>query len=155
MDMVKYQVTFLLIGWVPNKKTSWMINWEIKSCGNHGSSTSKCHNVKVQDGMWTFEHDSLKKLLMSNVYPKNIPLAGHLYRLTMQKVPQILSKKISKSHLFPSKSDKNNTHWKEKYWFVTLELSSVKQIVINNRIRKLEIHQFYETVHVPSCTLNQ
>ncbi len=30
---------------------------------------------------------------MSNVYLRGIPLAGHLYRVTMQKVPQIQSKK--------------------------------------------------------------
>ena len=55
---------------------------------------------------------------------------------------------------FPSKSDKNSTHWKQKYWFGTFTLSSVKQVIINDRIRKLKIHQFYERVHVPSCTLN-
>ena len=30
---------------------------------------------------------------MSNVYLKDITLAGHLYRVTMQKVPQILRQK--------------------------------------------------------------
>ncbi len=40
-----------------------------------------------------------------------------------------------------------------QYWFVALKLSSVKQIIINDRIRKLEIHQLYERVQVPSSTL--
>ena len=44
------------------------------------------HDLKVQDGTWTFEHEFLKKLLMSNVYLKDIPLAGHLYRVTIWKV---------------------------------------------------------------------
>ncbi len=60
--------------------------------------------VKVEDGTWTFEHEFLKKLLISNVYLKEMPLAGHLYRVTMQKVPQILRQKpgkISKNYVFP------------------------------------------------------
>ena len=52
---------------------------------------------------------------------------------------------------FQSKSDKNSTIKKENTGF---KLSSVKQIIINDRIRKLEIHQFYECVQVPSSTLN-
>ena len=44
---------------------------------------------KVQDGTWTFEHKILKKLLKSNAYLKDMPLAAHLHGVTMQKVPQI------------------------------------------------------------------
>ena len=50
---------------------------------------------------------------MSNVYVKDMPLAGHLYRVTMQKLPQILgqkTEKITKNHVFLIKSDKNSTH---------------------------------------------
>ena len=46
---------------------------------------------------------------MSNVYLKDIPSAGHLYGVTMQKVPQILSQKQEKSQkvmFLPSKSNK-------------------------------------------------
>ncbi len=56
-----------------------------------------------------FEHEFLKKLLMSNVYLKDMPLAGHLYRVTMQKVPEIVRKKkqgkSEKIMFFLSKSD--------------------------------------------------
>ncbi len=56
-----------------------------------------------------------------------MPLAGHLNRVTMQKVPQILRQKpgkISKNDVFPIEKrqkqhtlmcDKNSTHYKEKY----------------------------------------
>ncbi len=74
-------------------------------------------SIKVQDGTWTFEHEFLKKLLMGNVYLKDIPLAGHLYRVSMQKVPQILSQKtgkISKSHVFPIKKRQKQHTLKRK-----------------------------------------
>ncbi len=51
---------------------------------------------KVQDGTWTFEHEFFRKLLTSNVYIKGMPLTGHLDRVTMQKVPQILRQKTQK-----------------------------------------------------------
>ncbi len=44
---------------------------------------------------------------------KACPLAGHLYRVSMQKVPQIPKQKQAKSKkimFFQSKSDKNSTH---------------------------------------------
>ncbi len=52
--------------------------------------------LKVEDGTLTFEHKFLKKLPISNVYLKEMPLAGHLYKVTMQKVPQILRQKPGK-----------------------------------------------------------
>ena len=51
---------------------------------------------KVEDGAWTFEHKFLKRLLISDVYPKEMPLGGHLYGVTMQKVPQILRQRPGK-----------------------------------------------------------
>ena len=61
----------------------------------------------MQDGTWTFEHEFFKKLLMGNVHQKDIPLAGHLYKVTMKKVPLILRHKIgknqNKNHVFPIK----------------------------------------------------
>ena len=54
---------------------------------------------------------------MSNVYLKDITLTGHLYRVTIQKVPQILSKKtgkISKSRVFPIKKQQKQHTLKRK-----------------------------------------
>ena len=64
-------------------------------------------------------------LLMSNVYLKDIPLAGHLHRVTMQKVPQILSQKtgkISKGHVFPIKKRQNQHTLKRKIPICHLEV---------------------------------
>ncbi len=44
-------------------------------------------------GRELFSTNFLKKLLTSNVDLKDIPLAGHFYGVTMQKVPQILRQK--------------------------------------------------------------
>ncbi len=30
--------------------------------------------IKVEDGVWTFEHEFVKKLLISNVYLQEIPI---------------------------------------------------------------------------------
>ena len=56
---------------------------------------------------------------MSNVDLKDIRLAGHSYRVTMQKVPQILSQttgNILKSHVFSNQNATKTAHIKiEKY----------------------------------------
>ena len=72
----------------------WLWPWHLTSASN-----KVYRNVKVQDGTWTFEHKFLKKLLMSNVYLKDMPLAGHLYRVTMQKVPRIPRQNTKKNHV--------------------------------------------------------
>ncbi len=55
---------------------------------------------------------------------------------------------------FSNQKATKTAHMKrEKKWFVALKVSSVKQIIMYDRIRKLEIHQFYERVQVPSSTL--
>ncbi len=54
---------------------------------------------------------------MSNVYLNDVPLAGHLYRVTMQKVPQILGQKQEKSqknHAFPIKKRQKQHAMKRK-----------------------------------------
>ncbi len=51
------------------------------------------------------------------VYLKEMLLAGHLYRVTMQKVPQILRQKpgkISKNYVFPIKKRQKTAHIKKK-----------------------------------------
>ncbi len=55
-----------------------------------GASSLFAH-VKVEDGTWTFEHEFLKKLLISNVYLKEMPLAGHLYRVMTTGYPGSLT----------------------------------------------------------------
>ena len=81
--------------------------------------------------------------MISDVYDSLYSLR---YRMGRELLSTNFWKMLLMSIVFPIKK-------RQKCWFVTLKLSSVKQIIINDRIRKLEIHQFYEHVHVPSCTL--
>ncbi len=41
---------------------------------------------KVDDGTWTFEHEFLKKLLISNVYLKEMPLGKHYLWVAFSKI---------------------------------------------------------------------
>ncbi len=65
---------------------------------------------------------------MSNVYLKDMSLAGHLYRVTTQKVPQIVRQKtgkISKNHVFPIKKRQKQHTLKRKIliWHLEVVLS--------------------------------
>ncbi len=54
-----------------------------------------------------------------------MPLAGHLYKVTMQKVPQILKQKpgkISKKYVFPIKKRQKQHTLKRKILIYHLEV---------------------------------
>ena len=66
----------------------------------------------VEDRTWTFEHEFLKKLLISYVYLKEMPLAGHLCKSTSNSEAKTL-KNLKKSYFSNQKATKT-VHIKKK-----------------------------------------
>ena len=63
-------------------KMKWNIKWST--------------GLKVHNRTQTFEENSLKMILKSNVHQKVMPLECYLYRVSIPKVFQILRQKIGK-----------------------------------------------------------
>ncbi len=53
--------------------------------------------MRYRMGLELLSTNFKKKPLFSNVHLRYMPLAGYLYKVTMQKVPQILRQKQGKS----------------------------------------------------------
>ena len=78
-------------------------------------------DLKVHKNTWTFEHEFLKMISMSNVHERAMHLACYLYRVSIQKVPRIFIQKMwkkLKNHIFLLKSHRNNINQKDNHRMV-------------------------------------
>ena len=104
----------LLLVW---EQCTWDLKWLVfaarNSCKNLLLIFRIWERIKAHKRTWTIEHNSMKKILTSNVHQRVVPLDCYFYGVSIQKVPRIVRQKtgkIPRNPIFLLVSYWNNTN---------------------------------------------